>query len=248
MNEKLSEKIGLYVSHLMFDVPAEPREHVISAFSNVVSKYKSNDTQIIVGSTFGHESDGIVMILSKTADEILEIERAIKNSGLIVTDSFLSITELSEYTTTEEQEQARLDGLDETEEEKQKMMNAWRERMEIYERHRLFPEIPEKEFMCFYPMSKKREVGANWFSLPFEERVKLMQAHGQLGRSYSGRILQLITGATGLTDWEWGVTLFSNKLTDIKDIIYEMRFDEASAIYGEFGHFTVAKICDPSEL
>ena len=97
-------------------------------------------------------------------------------------------------------------------------------------------------------MSKKRDGETNWYALDFEKRAEYMRAHGTVGRKYAGRITQLITGATGLTDYEWGVTLLSDSLSDIKDIVYEMRFDEASALYGEFGHFTIAQMCEPDQL
>lgn len=240
--------IGLYVSHLMVSFPYESRDGVVSDFAATIGKYASDRVQILTGATFGHESDALVMILAPSAGELITIEQAIKATGVFVVDSFLSITEISEYTTTEPQEQARVDALDIEDSEKEKMMSAWRERMEIYNRHKLYPELPAKEFLCFYPMSKKREGENNWYLLDFETRAAYMRNHGIVGRNYAGRILQLITGSTGLTDWEWGVTLLSNSLQDIKDIVYEMRFDEASALYGEFGHFTIARICPPEKI
>lgn len=244
----MANETGLYVSHLMLAFSIEDRQQQISSLTSVISKYKSNDIQIITGASFGHESDALVMILAPTPEELLNIEQAIKDTGVFVVDSFFSICETSEYMTTEEEEQARVNALDETEAEKEKMMDTWRHRMSAYKKDKTYPQLPEREFFCFYPMSKKREGNTNWYALSFEERAKYMRAHGALGRKYSGKILQLITGATGLTDWEWGVSLFSNSLSDVKDIVYEMRFDEASALYGEFGHFTIAKICEPENL
>ena len=130
--------------------------------------------------------------------------------------SFVSLTELSEYTPREGDERV------------QAMIEA-----------RLHPRLPAKRLLCFYPMTKRRDGADNWYSLPFERRNELMWGHGKLGRTYAGRILQLITGATGLSDWEWGVTLLADDPKAIKDIVHEMRFDEASARYGEFGPFTV---------
>ena len=92
--------------------------------------------------------------------------------------------------------------------------------------------------IAFYPMSKRREGDDNWYELPFEERLELMEGHGRIGRTYAGRVLQLITGATGLSDWEWGVTLLADDPKVFKDIVYEMRFDTVSSRYGEFGPFT----------
>jgi len=104
---------------------------------------------------------------------------------------------------------------------------------------RLYPQLPPEGMtaFCFYPMSKRRGDEHNWFALPYEERDALMRGHGKSGREFKGRVLQLVTGSTGLDDWEWGVTLFGNRPDDIKDCVYTMRFDEASTLYAEFGPF-----------
>lgn len=211
---------------------------------SLVDKYKSDHFQIISSSVFGYECDIMFMCLAKDVDVVWQFEQDLKKINVVLEDSFFSITELSEYTTTEIEERARVEELEASADEKEEMMEQWLARMAIYEKHKLFPELPDREFICFYPMSKKRESHANWYALSFDERAKYMRNHGSLGRKYAGKILQLITGATGLTDYEWGVTLLSNSLVDIKGIVYEMRFDEASALYGEFGHFTIAKIVD----
>ncbi len=259
-SERAVNETGLYVSHLMITFPVgEERNRVVDELTRVIEKNRDTtrdaDTdavasQIFVAASFGHESDAIVMILTTQAEKLIQIEQEIKNCGVQVVDSFLSLTETSEYTTSEAEEQERVDSLGSSADEKIAMMDQWRERMTIYAKHKLFPELPPKnmEYLCFYPMSKKREGENNWFSLPFEKRAEYMRAHGTVGRKYSGRILQLITGSTGLTDWEWGVSLFSKTLSDIKDIVYEMRFDEASALYGEFGHFTIGRICEPDQI
>ena len=111
-------------------------------------------------------------------------------------------------------------------------------------------EFDEEPFqaIAFYPMSKTRTPGANWFMLPFEERKELMGGHARVGRKYAGRILQLITGSTGLDDYEWGVTLFADDPVAIKEIVYEMRFDEVSAAYADFGPFAVGLVLTPAEL
>ncbi len=236
-------KTGWYVSHLMITFPiGDEKPSVVNELETVVEKYRSETVQILVADSFGHESDVLLMILAPTSDEILEIEQSIKSCGTIVVDSFFSLTETSEYATTEQEEQSRVDALEVSDEEKSKLMNAWRERMEIYTQHKLYPQMPKKKYICFYPMSKKRDGQNNWYALDFETRAEYMRAHGMVGRRYAGRVTQLITGATGLTDWEWGVSLLSNSISDIKEIIYEMRFDQASALYGEFGHFTIGQL------
>ncbi len=97
---------------------------------------------------------------------------------------------------------------------------------------------------CFYPMSKRRGEadGSNWFSLPFEDRKALMHGHGAVGRTFAGRIVQLITGSAGIDDWEWGVTLFGQRPDDLKDCVYTMRFDEGSARFAEFGPFLAGMV------
>ena len=129
------------------------------------------------------------------------------------------MTELSEYTPREGSE----------------------EHMAMLER-RVHPRLPRKRLLCFYPMSKRREGADNWYLLDYDQRRELMGGHGKLGAKFSGRVIQLITGATGLSDWEWGVTLIADDPKDIKDIVYEMRFDEVSARYGVFGPFTVGLV------
>jgi chlorite dismutase len=117
-------------------------------------------------------------------------------------------------------------------------------------RPRLYPDLPPagKPAWCFYPMSKRRNIGANWYELPYEEREALMQGHGKTGRTFAGRVLQLITGSTGLDDFEWGVTLFAVHPDDLKDVVYRMRFDEASARYAEFGPFYTGMVASVEDV
>jgi chlorite dismutase len=157
--------------------------------------------------------------------------------------SYLSQTEGSEYTTTREQYAAETlvgeKGMTEGTPEFEAALKDFDERMAHYLKHRLYPVLPDWPVICFYPMSKRRSGQDNWYSLSFEERRNLMAGHARVGRTYSGRILQLITGSTGLDEYEWGVTLLAKDTFDIKAIVYEMRFDEVSARYGEFGDFYI---------
>ena len=123
----------------------------------------------------------------------------------------------------------------------------WRDRMEHYRENRIHPRLPLKRTICFYPMSKRRVDGANWFELDFDTRKLLMAGHGRVGRTYAGRVLQLITGSTGLDDWEWGVTLLADDPVALKDIVYEMRFDPVSTRYAEFGPFVAGLVLEPAE-
>ncbi len=106
-------------------------------------------------------------------------------------------------------------------------------------RKRLYPEVPKSKYICFYPMDKRRQGDDNWYMLDMEKRRELMRSHGMIGRSYAGKVRQFITGSIGLDEYEWGVTLFSDDMLQFKKLIYEMRFDEVSARYGDFGDFFV---------
>jgi peroxiredoxin len=115
---------------------------------------------------------------------------------------------------------------------------------------RLHPKLPPegKRVVCFYPMSKRRGVAGNWYMLPYDERRTLMEGHGRKGREFTGKVVQLITGSTGLDDWEWGVTLFAADPADLKEVVYTLRFDEASARFGEFGPFYAGMVGEVDEV
>lgn len=165
--------------------------------------------------------------------------------------SYLSVTELTEYMPTEEDNRRMLTEQEKLEPGSEAYEKRWNEmdaRRKEYEHYRLYPELPDWEVMCFYPMNKRRSGSDNWYSLDTATRKKLMGGHARVGRKYAGRISQLITGSTGLDDWEWGVTLMAHQVDAIKEIVYEMRFDEVSARYGEFGEFYVNLRLQPAAL
>ena len=124
---------------------------------------------------------------------------------------------------------------------------ALREEMTKIARPRLFPAVPDRRYLCFYPMSKRRGEQVNWYDLPGPERGAFMKGHGEIGRKYAGQVQQLIQGSVGLDDWEWGVTLFARDPLDFKKLVTEMRFDEVSAKYAEFGDFYVGRVRAPEE-
>ena len=158
---------------------------------------------------------------------------------LTPTFSYFSMTERSEYTTSEAEylEQLAAEGVVAGTPEHGQKVSEFRARMEKYMKDRLYPVLPPWELLCFYPMSKRRGETKSWYSLSFEERKRMMGGHAKTGRRWHGKILQLITGSTGLDDFEWGVTLLAHDPADIKGIVYEMRFDPVTAEYGEFGEF-----------
>jgi len=211
-----------------------------------IRRYTATDpNQAVVFSVLGGRADFGVMLLGPDLDALDRCTKRIRSGPVRCVASFFSVTELSEYTTTEDEERERLTA--EGTADIEAALAEWRERMGRYRQDRLYPRLPPRRVIAFYPMSKTRNVGANWYALDFATRKRLMLGHGRVGRRYAGRVLQLITGATGLDDWEWGVTLFADEPTVIKDIVYEMRFDEVSAVYGEFGPFWTGLITDVDE-
>lgn len=180
-----------------------------------------------------------------------DLEACFPPGALTKVYSYLSVTELSEYMSTDEDNRQRLvtqEKLEPGTPPFAQRMAALTKQREEYEHYRLYPELPDWEVMCFYPMNKRRAGADNWYALDLATRKKLMGGHARVGRKYAGRISQLITGSTGLDDWEWGVTLMAHQLDAIKEIVYEMRFDEVSARYGEFGEFYVNLRMAPGAL
>ena len=160
--------------------------------------------------------------------------------------SFLSVTEAGLYHITAELARAAAARGGKVGDEEYARALADRAKVEsesAHVRRRLYPELPpEMPYVSFYPMSKRREAAQNWYMLTLDDRSRLMQAHGLTGRRYAGRVQQVITGAIGLDKWEWGVTLFARDPLEFKKLVTDMRFDEVSAKYAEFGDFYVGKI------
>jgi chlorite dismutase len=171
---------------------------------------------------------------------------------LIPVYAFLSMSEVSEYMSGPDDWTKQLveeQHLEPGSPQFAQRYDALAARMRAYAEARVYPQLPaDMPVICFYPMSKLRGERHNWYALPFEERKRLMGGHGAKGRKFAGRMLQLITSSTGLDDWEWGVTLFARDLKSIRDVVYEMRFDEGSAHYGLFGEFFVFLRLDPADL
>jgi chlorite dismutase len=157
--------------------------------------------------------------------------------------SYLSMTERSEYTTTEAEYAAdtleKERGLAAGTPEHDAALEEFRSRMDKYGKDRLYPKLGNRPVICFYSMGKRRDAQQNWYRLGHAERRELMQGHARIGRGWAGKIRQLITGSTGLDDSEWGVTLFAHDTFDVKGIVYEMRFDAVSAEYADFGEFYI---------
>ena len=207
---------GLSVVHLFGKpTPSLDREAVFAA----IKAAEAADCQVITAAILGHKADVALMALCADWRTLRTLQTALQNAGLDIVDSYVSITEISEYTKGMPEEMLR---------------------------GRLHPTIPPDGLnaFCFYPMSKKRESHANWFATPWEERYAMMMEHGKSGRTFAGKVAQVISGSTGLDDFEWGVTLFAKSPDVIKDVVYTMRFDKGSALFGEFGAFFVGYLDD----
>lgn len=163
--------------------------------------------------------------------------------------SFVSISEVSEYVPTLEQyaERLRKDGTDPSDPSFEAKLNAYGQRLPAMNKQRLYPDFPPFPVTSFYPMNKIRDPHANWFTLPFSRRSELMAEHATSGIKFAGRVSQLITASAGFDDWEWGVTLWGRAPEHIKEIVYTMRFDEASARYAEFGPFYISYVVSPAD-
>lgn len=226
--------VGWGVVHLMLRV--RRGEPGVAAVLEALDRFAAVEPQqVIAFSVLGGRADVGLMLVAPDLDAIDAVTKRVLAGPFTPVASFVSLTEESEYTATEDQERARLEA--EGAADLDARLAEWRERMAKYRDARLHPRLPRRPVIAFYPMSKSRRPGANWYDLPFEERRGLMAGHARVGRRYAGRILQLITGSTGLDDWEWGVTLLADDPVAVKEIVYEMRFDPVSAVYGEFGPF-----------
>ncbi len=164
--------------------------------------------------------------------------------------SLVSLTEVSEYLPTAEQYGRELaaGGLPADSPEHAKRLKQYERRLEIMRRQRLTPDLPTWPAVCFYPMNKRRTAEANWFLLDFPERARLMRQHGETGMRFAGKVTQLVTAAIGLDDWEWGVTLWARNPEFLKEIVYRMRFDEASARYADFGPLFSGSLAGAREI
>lgn len=211
---------------------------------------KSSDGWSVVVSLIGSVADLMVIHFRPTLDAVGLAQRGFdataRSIGLSLEYSFLSVTEAGLYHLTAKLAQeavARGGAVGDEIYAAQMAEKVATERESEHVRKRLYPPLPASmPYICFYPMSKRRDAGQNWYTLSLEERSRLMQAHGTTGRRYAGRVQQIITGAIGFENWEWGVTLFAKDPLDIKRLVTDMRFDEVSARYAEFGDFFVGRI------
>jgi chlorite dismutase len=202
----------------------------------------------------GHRADFATMVLDPCPLKVDAVHQKLLASPLgpaiVPAYSFVSITEVSEYVPTVEQYGKRLveEGEDPNGPAYAAKLKAYEGREAMMRKQRLTPDMPPWPNTCFYPMNKKRETAENWFLLHPEERHRLMAEHGRSGMKFGGKVTQLITVAVGLDDWEWGVTLWARRPEFLKEIVYTMRFDEASARFAEFGPFYLSYVSPAEQI
>jgi peroxiredoxin len=244
---------GAFILHQMFrvrwtawrDLGSTDRKHVLSrAISTFAAMEAHRQEPTALFSLLGHKGDLMLVHFRRTLDELNHAELTVAgseiNEYLEPTTSYLSVIELGLY----EASVKLYSGL--TAKGLQPGTAEWNREVEaelVKQREaatpRLWPEIPRRRYLCFYPMNKFRGETKNWYSEPIHERQRMMREHGMIGRHYAGRVTQIISGSIGFDDWEWGVDLFADDPLVFKKLVYEMRFDEASAVYGLFGAFFV---------
>ena len=223
-------------------------------FVAVLSSDDHHPARFQLGMTSGHKADFSLMLMDPDPIKVEAMHQRLMGStiGQLIntTWSYVSISEISEYALSVEQYAERLKRQGEDPESSvfQKKVAAYGGRVDKMNYQRLTPNFPEWPVSCFYPMNKWRVPGANWFSQAASERHRMMSQHARSGIKFAGKVTQLITVGIGLDDWEWGVTLWATNPKYLKDIVYEMRFDEASAKYAEFGPFYTSYRASPQQV
>jgi peroxiredoxin len=241
---------GASLLHQMFRIrwsawkalPEPRRREVIDEAQRVLAGMEQSQTALF--SLLGHKGDLMLTHFRKTFDELNQAELCVAQLQLAEylepTSSYLSVVELGLYESTVRlhaslAEKGVEPGSPEWDQATEEALEQQRKAMAP----RLWPEIPPRRYCCFYPMDKKRGELKNWYEVPIRDRQRLMHEHGMIGRKYAGSVKQIISGSIGFDDWEWGVDLFADDPLVFKKLIYEMRFDEASAVYALFGVFYI---------
>ncbi len=253
---------GYAILHQMFRIrraslraiESAAQKRVIAAAGSLLGEmYRREDGESAHFSQLGHKGDLMLVHFRRSFEELNQAEIAI--AGLELADyleprtSYLSVVELGLY---EASVALYKDLVAKNIEPHSKEWDAAVEAELARQREkvatRLYPKIPPRRYLCFYPMDKKREGADNWYRVDIERRRDLMREHGMVGRRYAGQVTQIISGSIGFDDWEWGVDLFADDALEFKKLVYEMRFDEASAGYAKFGPFYFAIRTEPADL
>jgi chlorite dismutase len=253
---------GWHCSHLFYafdrarlaGLSATARAEGARQFAAAIEPAADGPTRLQAWIVPGHKADFAVMVLDRDPLRVDAVHQRLLagplGEALVPTYSFVGLTEVSEYVPTVEQYAERLVAEGEIVDSPSytAKVQGYAAREPAMRQARLEPELPPWPNACFYPMNKKRKVGENWFTLPFAERSRLMAEHGASGMKFGGRVSQLITVSVGLDDWEWGVTLWARRPDWLKEIVYTMRFDEASARYAEFGPFYTGYVASAERI
>ena len=232
----------------------EERINIVREAKSLLSRMEEHTAgQSALFSLLGHKGDLMLLHFRESFDELnraeLQFASLRLSEYLETTSSYLSVIDLGLYESTIKTYRSLLErGIEPHSPEWNAQIQDTLARQKEAMHPRLFPAMPPNRYICFYPMDRRRGEDKNWYTLPMEERQRQMNEHGLVGRRYAGEVKQIISGSIGFDDWEWGVTLFADEPLVFKKLIYEMRFDEVSAVYALFGHFYVGIRCRASDL
>jgi len=235
-------------------LPVSEKAQVVQEAVSVLTRMEQNaEGQSGLYSLLGHKGDLMLVHFRRSFDELNQVE--LQLAGLRLSDflrpatSFLSVIELGLYESSIKlYRDLASRGVEPHSDEWKSAVADTLTRQREAMKQRLFPELPKNRYLCFYPMDRRRGEDKNWYTLPIEERGRQMNEHGLVGRRYAGEVKQIISGSIGFDDWEWGVDLFADEPLVFKKLIYEMRFDEVSAVYAQFGQFYVGLRVPSGEL
>ncbi len=233
---------------------AAEKKAVVEEAAGVLGRMEQNTGgQSALFSLLGHKGDLMFVHFRPSFDELnlaeLQLAQLRLSDFLEPTTSYLSVIELGLYESTIKAYRDLQDrGIEAHSEEWKREIAEVLARQKEAMHPRLFPELPKHRYVSFYPMDRRRGEAKNWYTLPIEERARQMNEHGLVGRRYAGEVRQIITGSIGFDDWEWGVDLFADNPLVFKKLIYEMRFDEVSAVYALFGQFYLGVRCPAAGL
>ncbi len=253
---------GSYIMHQMFRVRwsdwralgASDQKHILERAATMFAGMEQDKEEpSALFSLLGHKGDLMLVHFRRTLDELNHAQLRVGHSRfhefLEPTTSYVSVVELGLYEASVKLYTELLaQGLQPGTADWNREVDAELARQRQAAAPRLWPEIPQRRYLCFYPMNKFRGENKNWYGEPITERQRMMREHGMIGRHYAGRVTQIISGSIGFDDWEWGVDLFADDPLVFKKLVYEMRFDEASAVYGLFGAFFVGLRFPASQL
>ncbi len=253
---------GSFILHQMFRVRwsawrglgSSDQRHILEGFRMIFGDMeKQKQAASGLFAMLGHKADLMIVHFRKSLDELnqaeLTVARSELNEILEPTSSYVSVVELGLYeASVKAYSEWTAQGLKPGTAEWNRAVETELAKQRETAAPRLWPEIPQRRYLCFYPMNKYRGEMKNWYSEPIRERQRMMREHGMIGRHYAGRVTQIISGSIGFDDWEWGVDLFADDPLVFKKLVYEMRFDEASAAYGLFGTFFIGLRFPPAQL